>query len=53
MDQETRERLERLEGKLDKVIAFTERAERLLAAFTSGGKGKLLSVLAAARGGGR
>lgn len=37
-------RLDRIEAKLDRVLAFIDRAEQLLAAF--GGTNKLLAIMA-------
>lgn len=51
MDPETRERLERLEAKVDQVVTFTGRLEGLLSAWMTGGRGKLLAALVKARGG--
>lgn len=46
------ERMERLEAKVDKVIAFTGALQGLLNAWMSGGKGKALATLMRLRGGG-
>jgi hypothetical protein len=50
--QEILQRLQAMESKLDTVIAFTGMLEQLAAAWTSGGRGRLLSALVKAKGGG-
>ena len=50
--REVLDRLERLETKVDRVLTFTGTLSGLLAAWTSGGRGKLLATLAKVRGDG-
>lgn len=49
--REILDRLARVETKLDTVITFTTTLERVFGAWLSGGRGKLLTALARAKGG--
>lgn len=55
MDEKTAaeiiERLQRLETKVDTVIAFTGSLQNLVGVWMSGGRGKMLATLARMRGG--
>lgn len=42
--------LDRIEGKLDEVLEFRDQLQALMAAFAGGGSGKVLRMVAKAKG---
>lgn len=53
MDKETEilQRLDRVEAKLDQVLAFTATLQSLAGVWMTGGRGKMLSALVRMKGG--